>query len=170
MVAKPIRNTLESSGLPPQLSRVLLRLAKGESTKEIARNIRKPNGDPLSPGTISSYREALLYKLNARNTPELIAKAFETGALKYLSLLISLLLPLQGYLPTDSDLGSIIRNTRSRPSRARRSRRGGKLFLDSLALDQILDPSFCLAGDLVANWDPESNDFYFSISPRSSIV
>lgn len=55
---------------------VLSGISQGKTTKEIAHTLF------LSDHTIISYRKILCRKMNARNAPSLVRRAFELGILK----------------------------------------------------------------------------------------
>ena len=165
MTSRTTSENLVVTGLSRRLGEILILIAQGNNSKSVAKQLTKENGENLSPGTVDSYRRTLLYKIGAINTPDLIAKAFQSGTLRYLSLLIGLLIPLSGsiYVSLDNDSANTNRTASSRPrtSRARRTR-SGVISLAMLTLDQMQDPENGITGEIVANWDAEYNDFYFS--------
>jgi DNA-binding NarL/FixJ family response regulator len=62
--------------LSDRLREVLEMLSQGMTSKEIAKGLKKENGEPLSPSTIKHYRDSLLSRFRARNTAELVFKAY----------------------------------------------------------------------------------------------
>ena len=55
---------------------LMARIANGEKTPEIAKNMRH------TVGAIEQYRHELYRKLNVRNAPHLVAYGFKKGILK----------------------------------------------------------------------------------------
>lgn len=147
------------TGLPARLGEVLIHIAEGMNSKEIARACHKPDGECLTPGTVDQYRNSLLYKLDAKNTAELISKAYQSGVLRALSLFIAFALPLSAYLIADSDLNDMARLKNSQARRLRgRSRARESLPVSGL---QGVAPGGSLV--VVATWDPDINNFLFNI-------
>lgn len=73
---------LHVAGVTPRESQALLLRASGMSVDECAKlmNCGKAN--------VQDRISNLFYKFQVRTTPELITKAFQTGALKFLSVLL----------------------------------------------------------------------------------
>jgi len=77
-------NGLEATGLAPQEARTLLLRAAGKSLAECAAFLG------CSVNNINARTNNLFFKLRANSTPELIAQAFKSGALRTLALLAAI--------------------------------------------------------------------------------
>lgn len=87
---------LVASGLTPRESHALLLRASGASYKDCAEQMN------CSTAAVKARISNLFYKLDAINTPELIAKAFMSGHLKALSFIAAALLCLSGLVMADN--------------------------------------------------------------------
>lgn len=124
-------NGLEVTGLAPRESQVLLLRAAGLNIKECSRSLN------CGIQTIKSRTSNLFYKLGAHSTPELIARAFKSGHLRVLTVLLALHVSItMPYLDNSRDL--IARSGRTRPRSSQRTNR-------ALRCDGLL-------------WNPDTNE------------
>lgn len=75
---------LHATGLTPRESQALLLKTQGLSVGECAQLMN------CSKASVQDRISTLFYKLNVNNTPELITKAFQSGFLKFLTLIAAL--------------------------------------------------------------------------------
>jgi DNA-binding CsgD family transcriptional regulator len=117
-------NGLVVSGFAPQESRVLLLRAAGFNVKECSRNLN------CGVQAIKSRTSNLFYKLGANSTPELIVKAFKSGHLRLLTLMLALHVSLFApFLDSQRDVIARTGRTRPRPThRVTRVMRSDGLF------------------------------------------
>jgi two-component system nitrate/nitrite response regulator NarL len=69
------KHTQDSIGLSPQEKAILLRVARGDTNNEIARELL------LAPNTVKTYWHNAMNKLRVRNRAEAISRAHEVGLL-----------------------------------------------------------------------------------------
>lgn len=126
-------NGLEAIGLPPRESQALLLRASGKTGPQCAAIMG------CSAANIANRISNLFYKLRADSTPELITKAFKSGTLRFMAIMLALHLGTTATITT-ADENYIARSLRCRMrSRARNVR--------------------ILKGDGGLYWVPETNEF-----------
>lgn len=109
---------LHATGLTPRQSQVLLLRAEGNQVKQCA--------DALNCSTtnVRKLLAELFYKLHAKSSHELIARAFQTGHLRFLSVFALIGLCLCGNATNDNP-NDLARIGRSRSSLTLRLQRNG---------------------------------------------
>lgn len=120
---------LLATGLPPAQSRTLLLRARGMGTDQSAAVLG------CSSQNIKQQMRTLFFKLNCSNAPALITRAFESGLLRILSLLLASYIALFGAVMDDD---------------ARRGRRDQPRGASRLVRRNIRDPHLLF-------WDEEGH-------------
>lgn len=126
-------NGLEAVGLPPRESQALLLRANGKTGPQCAEIMG------CSPANIANRISNLFYKLRADSTPELITKAFKSGTLRFLAMMLALHLGTTATITTSEEnyiARSLRCRVRSRSKNARIRQGDGGLY-----------------------WIPETNEF-----------
>lgn len=136
-------DSLTSSGLPKKQAKALMLAASGKTRKESAKIMG------CSPDNVAKLIQAVLCKLNAKNTPEAITIAFQKGILRFLSLFlvifgISTTLVPPASAIDDDPLARRLRSPRTRKG-SRRITRGmpqsaaiTQLYIDCFGLEPVL--------------------------------
>lgn len=127
-----------AQGLPPRQSQELLLLANGCTEAEAAQVMN------CSVNNIKRIKQDLFFKTGTFNSAELIARAFASRYLRYLTLFIAMFLGCGGSTWLDHQ-NKYNRIARHRPSPKRARSRTGNSFRD---------------GDIY--WDPETNQLITS--------
>lgn len=104
-------NGLHVSGLAPRESHALLLRAQGMSYQRCAAVMN------CTPKAVKARINNLFYKFNADSTPDLITRAFKSGALRLLTLLIAMHISISApFFQTHKDVVARSQRTRTRSS------------------------------------------------------
>jgi DNA-binding CsgD family transcriptional regulator len=109
---------LHATGLTPRQSQVLLLRAEGNQVKQCADALN------CSSANVRQLLTELFYKLRANSSHELIARAFQAGHLRFLSVFVLIGLCLCGNA-TNENPNDLARIGRSRSSLTLRLQRNG---------------------------------------------
>lgn len=118
---------LEAVGLTPRESETLLLIATGKTQREAAAILN------CSVSNVKHRLESLFFKLRASRTPELITKAFSSGFLRTLALMLAMHISITGpIIENKNDIATRTVRSQRTQSRTRntRTRRDKTLWIN----------------------------------------
>lgn len=139
-------NSLIVSGLPKKQGEALILAASGNTRKESAQKMG------CSPDNVAKLNQAILCRLNAKNTPQAITIAFSRGILRFLSLFLVIFGISSTLTPP---LSAIDDDTLARRLRSHRTRRGSRRITRGLPQSAAINQLYidCFGLEPVLAWD-----------------